>query len=240
MTTHPTPRPALCPNCRVAGTGQFCSECGAAYADGSANPYVFLADSFFEFGTMKQYLLFFGKLIRSPTRNTIEAFEAGRLVDGVRFLKYSLGLYAIGTTVAGLDKIFSDNEVGKVIGQSLQVFVLYMVTYSLYYFALRRKATIQRTRHQYILFACLTTGFTLLTFMLGFVPLVGGIIQLILIVPLYVYLVRVWRYFWGVSGKRVFWTLMACNCGGAVAGFIVMLLIWNVFGMPDFESTLAG
>ena len=235
MSTYETPRPVLCPNCRVAGTGQFCSECGAAYADGRANPYVFLADSFFEFANMKRYLLFFGKLILSPTKNTIEAFEAGRLVDGVRFLKYTLGLYAVSITVAGLDKLFSDNEIGKLIGQSLQVFVLYMVTYTLYYFALRGKATIQRTSKQYILFACITTGFTLLTFMLGSVPVIGGIIQLVLLVPLYVYLVRAWKHFWGLSGKRVLWTLMACNCAGAAAGFIVMLLIWWVFGMPTLQ-----
>jgi hypothetical protein len=233
MTTNQTPRPALCPNCGIAGTSRFCPECGSAYADGRANPYVFLADSFFEFGNMKRYASFFGKLTLSPTKNTIEAFEEGRLIDGVRFLKYSLGIYAIATAVAGLDKMFSDNELGKIIGQSLQVFALYMVMYTLYYFAMRGKATIQRTRHQFILFACLTSGFMLLIGIVGFLPVVGPFIQLALFVPLCVYLVRVWRYFWGVSGKRVFWTLMACGFGGGVASTIVLLLVWAVFGMPN-------
>jgi hypothetical protein len=87
MAGSRTPPAVLCPNCGVAGNGRFCAECGAAYADAKENPYVFLADSFFELGDMKKYVSLYWRLLSSPTMNTIKAFEAGRLIDGVRFLK---------------------------------------------------------------------------------------------------------------------------------------------------------
>jgi hypothetical protein len=36
----------------------------------------------------------------------------------------------------------------------------------------------------------------------------------------------------GVSGKRIFWMLLACNFGGVVAGMIIQLPVWAVFGVP--------
>ena len=217
MTRNPSAAPSQCPNCGTKGTGYFCADCGAPHDAASTNPYAFLADSFFKLRDIKRYAFFYWKLLSSPTKNTIEAFEAGRLIDGVRFLEYSIGVYLLGLSVSGLDELISDNEIVKTLSQPVLTLVTYTVTFTLFYLAMRNKGTHERTSREIILFACLTTGFTLPTSIAALMGTAGLLVLFALWVPLTLYLVRTWRYFWGASGKRVFWTLMCCGMVGCVA-----------------------
>ena len=50
--------------------------------------------------------------------------------------------------------------------------------------------------------------------------------------PLAVYMVRSWKYFWGASGSRVFWSLCGCLTVGGLAGLPVIFPVWLAFGRP--------
>ena len=236
MTRNLSAAPSQCPNCGTKGTGYFCADCGAPQDAASTNPYAFLADSFFKLRDIKRYAFFYWRLLSSPTKNTIEVFEAGRLIDGVRFLEYSIGVYLLGLALSGFDELISDNEIVKTLGQSVQIFVTYTVTFTLYYLAMRNKGTHERTSREFILFACLTMGFTLPTNIAALMGTAGELAWFALCVPLIFYLVRTWRYFWGASGKRVFWTLTCCSVVGGVAGALLQWLVWWIFGVPDVMS----
>ena len=237
MTRNPSAAPSQCQNCGTKGTGHFCADCGAPQDAASTNSYAFLADSFFKLRDIKRYVFFYWRLLTSPTKNTIEAFEAGRLIDGVRFVEFSIGVYLLGFSVSGLDELISDNEIVQTLGQSVWTFVTYTVTFTLFYLAMRNKGTHARTSREFILFACLTTGFTLppsIAALMG--GIAGALVLFALWVPLTLYLVRTWRYFWGASGRRVFWTLMCCYMVGVVADALLQGLVWWIFGIPDGMS----
>jgi hypothetical protein len=199
-----------------------------------------VADSFFKFGEIKRNGTLYLKLLASPTKNTIAASREGRLIDGVRFLEYSIGLNLFAIGISGLTSLFGDNEIVKTLCQTFATFVLYTATHTLYYFAMRNKGTRQRSTRDFTLFACLTTGFALVS--TSIVQLVGGIVQplagivdmalLVLIVPLFVYMVRAWKYFWGASGARVSWALAGCGLVGGLAGIAVHMSIWAISGFP--------
>jgi hypothetical protein len=60
----------------------------------------------------------------------------------------------------------------------------------------------------------------------------GSVLGLILAIPLTVYMVRSWKYFWGASGSRVFWSLCGCFTVGSLAGLLVIVPVWLAFGPP--------
>ena len=75
-----------CPNCGAPAQGKFCNECGAALDESPANAYLLFVDSFFKVGAFRHYVGIYWRILRSPTRATIELFESATLQDALRFL----------------------------------------------------------------------------------------------------------------------------------------------------------
>ena len=95
---------------------------------------------------------------------------------------------------------------------------------------MRNKGSKRRTPRQFLFFLCLTLGFTLPMAILQFVGIIGSLIFLVLVVPMYIYLIRTWKYFWGTSGARVFWSLLWCTILGGIAGTLILVPVWLFFG----------
>ena len=176
--------------------------------------------------------MFYGRILKSPTRNTIHSFEAGRLADGIRFLEYSAAVYLLAIATAGY-VLFSEYELVQTLAQPVFLFVTWTVSYTLYYLAMKNKGSKRRTPHEFLFLLCLTLGFTLPVAILQSLGIIGSLIFLVLAVPLYIYLIRTWKYFWGASGARVFWSLLWCTILGGIAGTLLILVpVWLLFGPP--------
>jgi hypothetical protein len=189
------------------------------------------ANSFFKFSEIKRYIARYSKISASPTRGTIQTFEAGHLTDGIRFLEYSVSLYMLALGVSGLT-LFNGNELVKTTALTLWLFVTYSVSYALYYLVMRNKGTRRRTSREFLLFSCLTLGFTMPLSILQFFGTLGSVAVFVLAIPMVIYMVRSWKYFWGASGGRVFWSFVACSFVGGLAGTLVLIPAWLMFGFP--------
>lgn len=220
-----------CENCQATTSEQYCGRCGSKM-DQTSNPYKLAAESIFKFSSTKEYCLLYGRILKSPTRNTIRSFETGRPSDGIRFLEYSVAVYLLAIAVSGLT-LFSNNEIVKVLTQSIWLFVTFSVSYTLYYLAMRNAGSRRRTAREYMFFGCLTLGFTLPIGILQFTGIVGSLALLILTVPMCLYIIRSWKYFWGASGARVFWSLYGCTMAGGMAGLLILAPVWLIFGLPQ-------
>jgi hypothetical protein len=210
--------------------GAFCSTCGAP-RDDRRDPYVQVLDSFLKFSDIRRYLQLYGRILRSPTRTTIATFESSGLATGIRFLEYSAAVYLLAIAFSGIP-FFGDNEVIKTVAQAIWPVLTFSLSYTFYYLAMRNQAGIHRTRREYVLFACLTLGFTLPFQIPSFFGIWGDVFVLIILIPGYIYLIRVWRYFWRASGARVFWTLFGCSIAGGALGLLILLPVWLAFGIP--------
>ena len=97
---------------------------------------------------------------------------------------------------------------------------------------MRNKGTQRRTSREFLLFSCVTAGFTFSLAAVQFLGTLGSMLGLILEIPLTVYMVRSWKYFWAASGSRVFWSLCGCFTVGSLAGLLVIVPAWLAFGLP--------
>lgn len=219
-----------CANCQALSSDEYCGHRGAKI-DERSNPYILAAESIFKFGAIKQYLAFYWRILKSPTKNTIHSFEAGHLSDGIRFLEYSSAAYLLAIGVAGY-ALFSKDELVKTLVQPVFLFVTWTVSCTLYYLAMRNKGGKRRTPHEFLFFSCLTLGFTLPMAILQLLGSIGSLIFLLLAVPMYIYLARTWKYFWGASEARVLWSLLWCTILGGIAGTLILVPIWLIFGSP--------
>jgi hypothetical protein len=222
-----------CAACGTPGSGAYCSACGAPREDGR-DPFVQVVDSFLKVDETRRYLRLYGSILRAPTRKTIAVFERCGLADGIRFLEISTAVYLLAVAVSGIP-IFGKNEIVSTVVQAIWPLLTFSLSYAFYYLAMRRQAGMQRTRREYITFVCLTLGFTMPLQIPGFFGILGiwgDLYGVAIAVPLFIYLVRAWRYFWRTSGARVFWTLFGCTLAGGAIGLLVLVPIWLAFGIP--------
>lgn len=232
---HPPVAPAhggrQCRTCGAMGPGPHCARCGTWLEDQPA--YLPVVDSFLKLSAIRTYVRTYVRILRSPTRETIDLFRRGDFDAAKRFLELSCALYLVAVAVAGVP-LFGDDELVELVAQPLLFLAVFTVSYGLFYWAMRGSAGVRRSRRDFVLFACLTLGFTLPVQIPGFAfGTAGEFLVTLGLVPLYVYLTRAWRWFWAASGARVFWTLVGCVLVGGVAGATLVLVpVWWLTGWP--------
>lgn len=228
----PAPRPGPCPACGAPAQGKFCSECGAPLSEQPANAYLMFVDSFFKVGELRRYVGLYWRILRAPTRATLELFETCTLPDALRFLEYSVGILVliflsrvIVTTGSDLVTGFLTN-VYFVLAQSVGL----LLHYRLAVIWVRRRGFAEFMR-----LAAIFYGFTLpISGVLQAVSLshrtAGSLLFLVFTVPLLVYAVRVWKRFWELPAWAVFLLLFLTSLVGLLVGLAFLFLVGLAFG----------
>ncbi|MHC1559921.1 hypothetical protein ACR9E3_13270 [Actinomycetospora sp. C-140] len=220
--------PATCDSCGAVDRGEFCSRCGWPMGS-TASPTHLVAETFLKLGALRRWAVLFWTMLKAPYPETLRGFRLGRLSDAVKFFEISAGLYFICLASAGSDGL-GQNEFTRVVLAAVVPFLAWGTTYSLYYRWMRRIAPARRTSREFLAFLCLTLGFTYPGMALGVLPVVGPFLLLLLAVPMYVYLARVWAWFWGTSWVRCAAVLLPCTLAGFLVAFTVLLPV-NLLGL---------
>ena len=236
-----------CPNCGAVDAGIYCSTCGAPLQEASRHAYREFLDTFLKLGDLKQYLIQYGNLLRSPVRNTLDAFEKGHLQGALRFAEWSLALYAL--LVVSNVVVLQTQEWLAALLLTLMTVIGWSVGLWAHYLLLRKKARIERSFRAYLTLSCLYIGFvipplSIATWMQSFWPMVGLLLLLALLVLVIVYAVQVWTQFWALPGNTVLGYFAVSGLAGTVASYAFVFVVFSLFpgsrfGLFAFDGFLS-
>jgi hypothetical protein len=224
-----------CPKCGVGNSGSFCSSCGTQLDASGRGAWMSFIDSFWNLREWPTYVRTYRRILNSPTRNTIALFEEGNSTAAFLFLQKSTFLYtvAIFANIFGGGAIFSELVVPLLLLASMSAFL------AMFGFLARRKSGRGRTNLEFLTLASFVSGFTIplsipLEFLLIFAPLSlsARLLVAVLLIPLMLYVVRVWAYFWDLPKSRIFAYLMIVGLTGSTASFLIALVTLFVLLPP--------
>lgn len=218
-----------CKHCRNKSDRNFCKHCGAKLIDTSNQPFLIFADYFFGIRNIRAYLLTYFFILRSPAKNTIFHYETHSANDALKFFEFSLVIHlAVFFSVIVIEAAEWLSEIIKFIDTG----ITYTVMFAIYYKAMQVHSTKNRSPQEYLNFHLLSLGFTL--------P-IGALFEIyfesidrfnmtpnqicltfVLVIPLFIYQTRIWKYFWGTTGINTIIGLGVSFIGGNIAGGIVL------------------
>lgn len=221
-----------CPHCGALEIGKYCRNCGGELAKQPRHAFVMLVDSFLRISEIGRYVRTYATILSSPTRRTIELYHTKPPAAAVEFLAFSASLYLVMV----FSKVYVIQEMAVVASliTACQFLLIISISNALYYLFMVHSSPVRRSFHEFVHFSSLQLGFTLVPAALGqwlqlVNPIAGSLVTLCLLVPLFVYMVRVWKYFWGASGTMVFGFLALSSLIGGVAGIIFLAVLMQVF-----------
>lgn len=222
-----------CPNCGALAQGKFCSECGAALDEKPPNAYLLFVDSFFKIGEFRRYIELYWRILRAPTRATLELFEQGSLQDALRFLEYSAGILLL-IFVSQLIAVPGSDLLSGLAANAYFV-LAQSVGLILHYRLAAGRITPRRSFAEFMRLAAVFYGFTLpISGALQAISLanrtVGSVLFIVATLPLLIYAVRIWRRFWGLPAWAVFLLLFFSSLVGALVGLAFISLIGLLVG----------
>jgi hypothetical protein len=215
-----------CPSCGTLDSGTYCSACGnrlAASADGWLSFY----DTFLKVNERRRYAATFGRILRSPTKNTLALSAEGDSRQAFKFLEISAVIY----TLAALSTLLSGSLLQEV---AMPVFLVitWSISLGLFYAMARRKSPQPRSSREFLVVNSYFMGYTLPIYSAIFVLqnaslVLGGLLFLATIVPLWIYMLRVHKAFWQLRGRTILFYLFVSSFTGGIVGtvFLVALMV---------------
>ena len=169
----------------------------------------------------------FGRIVRSPTKNTLALTAEGNSSQAFKFLEIGALIY----TLAALSTMLSGSLL-----QELAIPVFLVITWSislgLFYAMARRKSPQPRSSREFLVVSSYYMGYTLPVYSAIFVlqnasPALGALLVLATIVPLWIYIVRVHKAFWQLRGRTILFYLFVSSMTGGIVGtaFLVALML---------------
>ncbi len=227
-----------CSQCGTVGSGRFCAQCGAALGH-EDNGLLAVLNLLLRLDAWKTYFRTLLRIAPSPVLRTIEIFEEGDFQATLRILEISFllaGLSLLGISLNGND-----------LTQEFLFPVYYAASISLttflFYRLARRRSQVQRTPREVLMMLILES--TIL------VPFAAAIYPVIWYAPpagrtaasfvlaagsiaFTVYVIRLWKYFWRLSGKRIFCYIMFTGLPSSALSLLVFSLLgFNAFKIND-------
>jgi hypothetical protein len=223
MTVQQAPQ-LRCRRCGTLDVGTYCSGCGAVLSDATGRTWLQFADSFLKVTERGRYLRTYGRLLASPTRNTLALYAEGNPTGAFQFLQTSLLIY----TLAVLSRVISGGTVVSMVALPVMLLCSQAIFLALFYWLAHRKSRSGRSGHQFLILSAYSTGFTLpiaaaLQAYQTAEPLWGLLALLVACIPMYVYALRVWARFWQLSKRRVFAYLLVAT--------MVNTIVWIAAGV---------
>jgi hypothetical protein len=221
-----------CPRCGALDAGKYCSNCGSQVAGQPRHAFAMLVDSFLRVSEISRYVRTYATILSSPTRKTIELYHTKQASSAVEFLAFSASLYLV--MVFSKVYIIQEMEIVASLITAIQFLLIISISNSLYYLFMYHSAPVKRSFHEFVHFSSLQLGFTIVPAAVGqwlqlINPIVGSLVILCTLVPVFVYMIRVWKYFWGASGAMVFGFLALSSMIGGIVGIIFLFVLMQVF-----------
>lgn len=233
------PSVKTCPSCGtiLQQNSLFCTQCGNKISE-SEHPHWMFVNTFFKLGEISKYVSRYFSTLTSPTRKTIEYFETETIGEALKFLEFSAGIYVL----LAFSKILfvEDQDLLSGILTSLALVVTWSVCFVILYY-LSRGSNTQRSYNNFVEFMALYLGLTLpviavVTWIQLSVDFAAGTaIQLVVAIPLMIFTVRAWKYFWGFSTWGVLWRLFVSS---VVAGMVSIGIVFGIMALTG--NSLAG
>jgi hypothetical protein len=222
-----------CPKCGTLDTGTYCSGCGA-FLPADGRTWLQFADSFLKVKDRGLYLRTYGRILASPTRNTLALYAEGNPSGAFQFLQTSLLIY----TLAVLSRVISGGTIVSMVAIPAMLLCSQAMFLSMFYWLARRRSQSGRSGHEFLILSAYCTGFTLpiaaaLQAFQTIEPVLGLLALLVACVPMYVYALRVWADFWELTKPRVFLYLFAATIVNTVAWIAAGLAYAILFLIPS-------
>jgi hypothetical protein len=198
-----------------------------------ASPYTVFVDSFFGLSSIREYLRTYLRIPRSPVRATIAVFEESGLQASFRFLEYS-GAIVLLLVISQIFIVPGNGLVADLLMTTYFV-LAHLVTFAVHYRLVAGRAAIRRSSAEFLRFASIFLGFTIPISSAVQVtrlaqPTTGALLLLVLTIPLLLYSVRVWQYFWGLRALTTLFYLWVSSFAGLIAGLLFLLVVGMVVG----------
>jgi hypothetical protein len=215
-----------CPSCGTLDNGIYCSACGNRLS-GSAGGWLSFFDTFLKLDERKRYAATFGRILRSPTRNTLALSAEGNSRHAFKFLEISAVIY----TLAALSSLLSGSLLQE-LAMPVFLVITWSVSLGLFYAMARRKSPQPRSSREFLVVNSYYMGYTLpiysaIVVVQNAVPVLGALLFLASIVPLWIYMLRVHKAFWQLRGRTIVFSLLVSSFTGGIVGtaFLVALML---------------
>ena len=131
-------------------------------------------------------------------------------------------------TLVVLSRVFGGGTIVTQVAFPLMLLISQGMYLGIFYWLARRKSRTGRSGHEFLILSAYSTGFTLPImaapqWLQIVAPLLGALAILLLCIPLYVYLLRLWSDFWALTKRRVFCYLMATA--------VLTTFVWGAAGV---------
>jgi hypothetical protein len=221
-----------CSKCGLLDSGTYCSGCGTLLSAADGRAWLQFADSFLKVKDRGLYLRTYGRMLASPTRNTLALYAEGNPSAAFQFLQTSLLIY----TLAVLSRVISGGPIVSMVAMPVMLLCSQAIFLAVFYWLARRKSQSGRSGHEFLILSAYCTGFTLpiaaaLQAFQVIEPALGLLALFVACIPMYVYALRVWAHFWELRKRRVFVYLVAAtmvNTVTAIAagiGYAILFLV---------------
>jgi hypothetical protein len=225
-----------CPSCGTLDSGTYCSACGNQLS-ASAGGWLSFYDTFLKVGERKRYAATLGRILRSPTKNTLALSAEGNSRQAFKFLEISAVIY----TLAALSTLISGSLM-----QELAMPVFLVITWSislgLFYAMARRKSPLPRSSREFLVVNSYFMGYTLPIYSAIFLlqnasPVLGGLLLLATTVPLWIYTVRVHKAFWQLRGRTILLYLFVSSFTGGIVGTVFLVALMLLTRQDTYSSS---
>lgn len=220
-----------CSNCNftILSSEKFCKNCGHKISEKAHSHFMFL-NTFFKIDEIYNYIKKYYRTIASPTKVTIQSFENETLSDSLKFLEFGAVIYIL--LVLSRLLVIKDHDFISGLLMTFSLVLTWSINFYIFYkLSVNAKKAKKRSYNNFLEFSGLYLGFTMpIIAVVQWVQLfinviLGSVLLLCVCVPIMIFSINAWTYFWGLSGTRIFWTMLFASL---IAGLINVLFVYAV------------